>query len=83
MGNKKLITNDYSKEMAKYLCSQLYGTLNPAYLKCDNLDHLGKNCDCQEIYTEKLNTYDGTLEKYLEGKIFDFIEGKDINNFIN
>lgn len=71
MENKK-ITEDYSSEMAKFLCSQLYGTVNPAYLKCDNLEH--QNCNCQEVYSEKLNTYDGTLEKYLARKIFDFIE---------
>jgi len=71
------LTNDYAKDMAKFLCSQLYGTVNPAYLNCKNLEH--KNCDCQEVYFEKLNTFDGTLEKYLTNKIFDFIEGETLN----
>ena len=67
------ITNSYADEMADYLCTQLYGTLNPAYLKCEDYDHHDRECSCQEVYTTELNTYDGTLKKYLADKIFEFI----------
>ena len=67
------ITNSYAEEMADYLCTQLYGTLNPAYLKCEDYDHHNRECSCQEVYTTELNTYDGTLKKYLADKIFEFI----------
>jgi hypothetical protein len=68
------ITEDYAKEMAKSLCTQLHGTLNPAYLKCDDYNHHDVQCACKEVYDETLNTHDGTLEKYLACKIYEFIE---------
>jgi hypothetical protein len=68
------ITEDYAKEMAKSLCTQLHGTLNPAYLKCDDYNHHDVQCACKEVYDETLSTHDGTLEKYLACKIYEFIE---------
>jgi hypothetical protein len=68
------ITNDYAKEMAKYLASQLDVTLaQAAYLECDNLDHV--DCKCKVLWGETLTTDDASFEEYIYQKIDDFIEG--------
>lgn len=65
---EKTIVSDYSKEMAKYICSQLdVETAHPA-----NRGELGK-----EIYQEILTTDNDSLEVYLATKIEDFIENGD------
>jgi len=66
--------------MAKFLCSQLDGELNPAYKHCEDLSHLHNDCNCKEIYPDVLSTYDTTLETYLFNKIFDFIELGEVTN---
>ncbi len=70
------ITSSYSKEMAYFICSQLSGSINPAYLKCDDISHV--LCDCKAVYGDVLNTYNGSLELYLANLIERFLEGEHI-----
>jgi hypothetical protein len=70
------ITNLDAKEMAYFICSHLAGEINQSYLKCDVTNHV--LCECKAIHGNKLNTYNGSLERYLANLIERFIEGESI-----